>query len=151
LQVRISSAKFGLWLLRNSNSIMENETLKQLVLAKSEAIAPEAGTTYTTKNGTILRTNDRQIGDKCNQWHVSEYRGNSYVAYCYGDDTPADNHVWAIAADCLDIAQPVPFFESQLHELCVALGWQGGTYHMVLAEVKRLKSYESDNREPSHC
>ncbi len=50
-----------------------------------------------------------------------------------------------------EIAQPVPFFESQLHELCVALGWQGGTYHMVLAEVKRLKSYESDNREPSHC
>ena len=50
-----------------------------------------------------------------------------------------------------EIAEPVPFFESQLHELCVALGWQGGTYHMVLAEVKRLKSYESDNREPSHC
>jgi hypothetical protein len=50
-----------------------------------------------------------------------------------------------------EMAQPVPFFESQLHELCVALGWQGGTYHMVLAEVKRLKSYESDNREPSHC
>ena len=50
-----------------------------------------------------------------------------------------------------EIAQPVPFFESQLHELCVALGWQGGTYHMVLAEIKRLKAYESDNREPSHC
>ena len=50
-----------------------------------------------------------------------------------------------------EIAEPVPFFESQLHELCVALGWQGGTYHMVLAEVKRLKAYESDNREPSHC
>ncbi len=50
-----------------------------------------------------------------------------------------------------EIKQPVPFFESQLHELCVALGWQGGTYHQVLAEIKRLKAYESDNREPSHC
>jgi len=36
-------------------------------------------------------------------------------------------------------SQPVPFFESQLHELCNALGWQGGTYHRVLDEVKRLK------------
>jgi hypothetical protein len=50
-----------------------------------------------------------------------------------------------------ETAEPIPFFESQLHELCVALGWQGGTYHLVLAEVKRLKAYESDNREPSHC
>jgi len=39
-----------------------------------------------------------------------------------------------------EMAQPVPFFESQLHELCVALGWQGGTYHLVLAEVKRLNA-----------
>ena len=30
--------------------------------------------------------------------------------------------------------------ESQLRELCTALGWQGGTYHQVLAEVKRLKA-----------
>ena len=43
-----------------------------------------------------------------------------------------------------EVKQPVPFFESQLHELCVALGWQGGTYHMVLAEVKRLKALEAN-------
>jgi hypothetical protein len=37
---------------------------------------------------------------------------------------------------------PRPLFDSQCRELCGALGWQGGTYHQVLAEVKRLK--ESD-------
>lgn len=37
---------------------------------------------------------------------------------------------------------PVPLFDSQCRELCAALGWQGGTYHLVLAEVKRLKSAE---------
>jgi hypothetical protein len=37
---------------------------------------------------------------------------------------------------------PRPLFDSQCRELCGALGWQGGTYHQVLDEVKRLK--ESD-------
>jgi hypothetical protein len=27
--------------------------------------------------------------------------------------------------------------DTQLHELCAALGWQGGTYHQVLAEVQQ--------------
>lgn len=27
----------------------------------------------------------------------------------------------------------------QLRELCVALGWQGGTFHQVLAEIARLR------------
>lgn len=35
---------------------------------------------------------------------------------------------------------PVPLFDSQCRELCAALGWQGGTYHLVLAEVKRLRA-----------
>lgn len=35
---------------------------------------------------------------------------------------------------------PVPLYDSQCRELCVALGWLGGTYHQVLAEVKRLKA-----------
>jgi len=47
--------------------------------------------------------------------------------------------------------EPVPFFESQLHELCVALGWQGGTYHQVLAEIKRLKAFADEKRTESHC
>jgi hypothetical protein len=38
---------------------------------------------------------------------------------------------------------PVPLFDSQCRELCAALGWQGGTYHLVLAEVKRLKAAET--------
>lgn len=32
----------------------------------------------------------------------------------------------------------------ELPELCVALGWQGGTIHQVLAEIKRLKAIEQD-------
>ncbi len=47
--------------------------------------------------------------------------------------------------------EPVPIFDSQLRELCVALGWQGGTYHQVLAEVKRLKSFADEKRTESHC
>lgn len=35
---------------------------------------------------------------------------------------------------------PVPLYDSQCRELCVALGWLGGTYHQVLNEVKRLKA-----------
>lgn len=39
-------------------------------------------------------------------------------------------------------AATTDLFDSQLRELCHALGWQGGTYHQVLAEVKRLKAIE---------
>ena len=31
-------------------------------------------------------------------------------------------------------------YESVLHEVCVALGWQGGTIHQVVEEVKRLRT-----------
>lgn len=31
-------------------------------------------------------------------------------------------------------------YDSVLHELCIALGWQGGTIHQVIAEIKRLKN-----------
>jgi len=30
-------------------------------------------------------------------------------------------------------------YESVLHEICNALGWQGGTIHQVVSEIKRLK------------
>lgn len=33
-----------------------------------------------------------------------------------------------------------PIYESQLHELCAALGWHGGTYHQVLQEVASLRA-----------
>jgi hypothetical protein len=39
-------------------------------------------------------------------------------------------------------------YASQLQELCAALGWQGGTYHQVLAEVKRLRAQDVARREP---
>jgi hypothetical protein len=37
-------------------------------------------------------------------------------------------------------------YESPLHEICAALGWQGGTIHQVIDEIKRLKK-ESSPRE----
>jgi hypothetical protein len=30
-------------------------------------------------------------------------------------------------------------YESVLHEICSALGWQGGTINQVVSEIKRLK------------
>jgi hypothetical protein len=30
-------------------------------------------------------------------------------------------------------------YESPLHQICTALGWQGGTIHQVIDEIKRLK------------
>lgn len=33
---------------------------------------------------------------------------------------------------------------SQLTELCAVFGWQGGTYHQVLAEIKRAVSIADD-------
>ena len=130
---------------------MENETLKQLVLAKGKEVAPECGKTYETKRGTIIKDNDRQIGDKFTGWQIWDYRASSSVGVALCDETPVDSHAWVIAAELLDIDQPVPIFDSQLHELCVALGWQGGTYHQVLAEVKRLKSFADEKRTESHC
>ena len=130
---------------------MENETLKQLVLAKCEEVAPECGKTYETKRGTIIKDNDRQIGDRHTGWCIHDYRAASCVSVALCDETPVDSHVWAIAAELLGIAQPVPFFDSQLRELCVALGWQGGTYHQALAEIKRLKTFADEKRTESHC
>lgn len=34
-------------------------------------------------------------------------------------------------------------FDSPLHEICVALGWQGGTVHQVIEEIKRLRAIRS--------
>ena len=42
----------------------------------------------------------------------------------------------------LHLATPYQY-ESILHELCVILGWQGGTRQQVIDEVKRLKKMES--------
>lgn len=36
-------------------------------------------------------------------------------------------------------------YDSTLHEVCAALGWQGGTIHQALAEIKRLKAKESNH------
>jgi hypothetical protein len=35
-------------------------------------------------------------------------------------------------------------YESILQQLCEALGWQGGTIHQVIAEIKRLKAKEKE-------
>lgn len=40
-------------------------------------------------------------------------------------------------------------YESVLQELCSALGWQGGTIHQAIAEVKRLKAAEK-GESPKH-
>jgi hypothetical protein len=39
--------------------------------------------------------------------------------------------------------------DTQLRELCAALGWQGGTYHQVLAEVQRMKAAQAEPIELS--
>ena len=31
-----------------------------------------------------------------------------------------------------------------LYKVCIALGWQGGTIHQALDEIRRLKAYERD-------
>jgi hypothetical protein len=87
---------------------MNEEQLKSAVLAKCEELAPNCGETYTTPKGTALRTNDRQIGDSCNQWRLDEYRESSWVAIAIDDNAPSDSWVWAIAADILGIKQPEP-------------------------------------------
>jgi hypothetical protein len=41
---------------------------------------------------------------------------------------------------------------SQLNELCIALGWQGGTYWQMLDEVKRLRRIVDEvQRKPGPC
>jgi hypothetical protein len=37
-------------------------------------------------------------------------------------------------------------YESVLHEICNALGWQGGTIHQVVSEIKRLKEKDVEQR-----
>ena len=186
---------------------MENETLKQLVLAKGREVAPSVANTIVVRGQVSITTwpSGVQTIDRIPEGHAP-------IPICILDSKIADDHdTWWIAAKILDIPtemsidefeqdltnrqyihdlrqafdaggdwgfakangakihsdvafnqfkekeptapapEPVPFFDSQLRELCVALGWQGGTYHQVLAEIKRLKAYETDNREPSHC
>jgi hypothetical protein len=86
-------------------SYMNEEKLKSAVLAKCENVAPNCGETYTTPKGTALRTNDRQIGDSCNQWRLDEYRESSWVAIAIDDNAPSDSWVWQLAADILGIKQ----------------------------------------------
>jgi hypothetical protein len=33
-----------------------------------------------------------------------------------------------------------------LHEICVALGWQGGTIHQALDEIKKLKKQAAEHQ-----
>ena len=177
---------------------MENETLKQLVLAKGREIAP----TFPARQEIAPFV---EIEQHYARYGYSIYRkfqdGDREIEVCrIHDELPANNSQWWIAAKILDIPtemsidefeqdltnrqyvhdlrqafdaggdwgfakangakvhcdvafnqfmekepqapahEPVPFFDSQLRELCVALGWHGGTYHQVLAEVKRLKA-----------
>ena len=121
---------------------MENETLKQLVLAKCKEVWNNE-TNDPKASGFRVHSNDGKHLD------VHNYRRTVHCKL--SDDLTSEDNAWAIAADLLGIAQPVPFFDSQLRELCVALGWQGGTYHQVLAEVKRLKSFADEKRTESHC
>ncbi len=34
-----------------------------------------------------------------------------------------------------------------LHKVCVALGWQGGTIHQVIAEIERLRAQRDQARQ----
>ena len=182
---------------------MENETLKQLVLAKGREIAP----TFPARQEIAPFV---EIEQHYARYGYSIYRkfqdSDREIEVCrIHDELPANNSQWWIAAKILDIPtempidefeqdltnrqyvhdlrqafdaggdwgfakangakvhsdvafnqfmekepqapahEPVPFFDSQLRELCVALGWQGGTYHQVLAEVKRLKATVSQS------
>ena len=61
----------------------------------------------------------------------------------------AERHL--ILGDDKELAQPTCLaveyeYDSVLHELCAALGWQGGVLSHAIAEVKRLKQYEKDHR-----
>ena len=41
-------------------------------------------------------------------------------------------------------------YESVLHAVCNALGWQGGTIHQAIAEIKRLKEVApAEAKEPA--
>ncbi len=181
---------------------MENETLKQLVLAKGKEVAPILSKHYVVANGIAFVHCD-------NQFRIYTIRADGkHRLFCNVlFFMPANDPNWWIAAKILDIETempidefeqdltnrqyihdlrqafdaggdwgfakangakihsdvafnqfmekeppaPVPIFDSQLRELCVALGWQGGTYHQVLAEIKRLKTFADEKRTESHC
>ena len=178
--------------------MMENETLKQLVLAKGKELQGQ-----NLKNGAYVHE-ERNF-----QFKYGIDLGGANGSIYFDQSIPDDSFIWPLVAQILDIEtemsidefelsmairqhyndmqdahdagfdngnengihmtkeqsweafigdygkeemkQPVPIFDSHLHELCVALGWQGGTYHQVLAEVKRLKTFADEKRTESHC
>lgn len=181
---------------------MENETLKQLVLAKGKEVAPILSRHYVVANGVEFVHQDNQFvfytiradgkhrlfcnvlffmpANDPNWWiaakildiptemSIDEFELSMAIRQHYNDmqdahDAGFDNfhgitmtkeQSWeAFIGDYgkEEMKQPVPIFDSQLRELCVALGWQGGTYHQVLAEVKRLKAFADEKRTESHC
>ena len=186
---------------------MENETLKQLVLAKGKEVAPVFATKYELAPFVNVQCHfDGNGFGIFRNWTDSDAE---FEVCRLRVELPAHSGEWWVAAKILDIPtempidefeqdltnrqyvhdlrqafdaggdwgfakangakvhcdvafnqfmekepttpEPVPFFDSQLRELCVALGWQGGTYHQVLAEIKRLKTFADEKRTESHC
>lgn len=118
---------------------MSDKEMKEAVLAKCGEICPDLNIHVFSDNRIEQRANGYSM------WDLTM----SIVLYV-SEDTPADSFVWPIAAKILGIGEKpksVPFFESQLHELCVTLGWQGGTYHQVLEEIRRLKAADGKPKE----
>lgn len=76
------------------------------VLAKCQHLAPESGvqSLFDSKQTTVLRVSDRQVGDRTNDFQIDTWRDGAALSLTISDETPADSYAWALAAQILSIA-----------------------------------------------
>jgi len=91
-----------------------SEATKAAVLAKCQDVAPSAGhqSPLDANKTSVLRVNDRQIGDRSNDFQIDCWKDGAVLSLTISDETHSDSYVWAIAAEILQIIPAVDEFEA---------------------------------------
>lgn len=91
-----------------------SEATKSAVLAKCQDVAPNAGhqSPLDANKTTVLRVNDRQIGDRSNDFQIDCWKDDAVMSVTISDETHSDSYVWGIAAEILQIIPTVDEFEA---------------------------------------
>jgi len=91
-----------------------SEATKAAVLAKCQDVAPSAGhqSPLDANKTSVLRVNDRQIGDRSNDFQIDCWKDGAVLSLTISDETHSDSYVWAIAAEILQIIPTVDEFEA---------------------------------------
>ena len=82
-----------------------SKELKEAVLAKCGELAPESGSQSPIDKQltTVIRVNDRQVGDRANDWQIDTWRDGASLSLTISDEIDEGSYVWPLAAQILGI------------------------------------------------